>query len=221
MAALPAAAQRRERTDDAARHAREAADVFREIMGVREKSIPKDLLDKAEAVAVFPGVVKAAFIFGGRGGQGVISRRTPNGWSEPAFFKIGGGSFGAQIGVEKTDYVLLIMNDHGLHSLLSDKFEFGGEASAAAGPVGRTASASTSATLGAGILSYSRSHGAFAGVSLKGAVVEPDNDLNRAYYHMTARDLLMNNSTAASAIPRAVRVFPETLDRYSRHESNH
>jgi lipid-binding SYLF domain-containing protein/osmotically-inducible protein OsmY len=215
-------AQRRHgRANDAARHARAAAEVFNEIMGVKEKSIPRDLLDKAEAVAVFPGVVKAAFIFGGRGGQGVISRRTTKGWTEPAFFNLGGGSFGVQIGVEKTDYVLLIMNDDGLKGLLNDKFEFGGEASAAAGPVGRTASAATNATLNAAILSYSRSHGAFVGASLKGAVVEPDNDLNRAYYGKTARDILTDGGMALRAIPSTVRIFPATLDRYSRIESHH
>jgi lipid-binding SYLF domain-containing protein/osmotically-inducible protein OsmY len=218
---VPAQTRHRMRANDAARHARQAAEVFNEIMGVKEQSIPKDLLNKAEAVAVFPDVLKAAFIVGGRGGQGVISRRTVKGWTEPAFFKLGGGSFGAQIGVEKTDYVLLIMNDDGLHSLLNDKFEFGGEASAAAGPVGRTASAATSATLNAAILSYSRSHGAFAGVSLKGAVVEPDNDLNRAFYGKTAREILTDGGMALSRIPSAVRIFPETLDRYSRRESHH
>ncbi len=119
------------------------------------------MLDKAEAIAVFPGVVKAAFIVGGTGGQGVISRRVAGGWSAPAFFNLGGGSFGVQIGAEKTDYVMLIMNDDGLKGLLEDKFEIGGEASIAAGPVGRTASASSNVTLDAGILSYSRSKGVF------------------------------------------------------------
>lgn len=223
LTSLAAPAQRMQRspTNDARRHSQDAAKVFRQIMGTHEKAIPKELLEKAEAVAVFPGVLKAAFIFGGRGGQGVISRRTNRGWTEPAFFKIGGGSFGAQIGVEKTDYVLLIMNDDGLRGLLNDKFEFGGEASAAAGPVGRTASAATNATLNAGILSYSRSHGAFAGVSLKGAVVEPDNDLNQAFYRKTAKEILTDGGMALRSMPVAVRIFPETLDRYSRRESNH
>jgi lipid-binding SYLF domain-containing protein len=139
-------------------------------MWVPEKGIPRELLARAEAIAVFPGVVKAAFIFGGRTGQGIISRRTSQGWSEPAFFNIGGGSFGPQIGVNHTDYVLLIMNDNGLKGLLEDKFEFGGEASFAASPIGRSASATTNATLDAVILSYSRSQGAFIGASLKGAV---------------------------------------------------
>ena len=110
-------AQNKSRTQDAARHANEAAKTFTEIMNVKDKAIPKELLDTAEAIAVFPGVIKAAFVFGGRGGQGVISRRVKGGWSAPAFFNLGGGSFGAQIGAQKTDYVLLIMNQSGLDGL--------------------------------------------------------------------------------------------------------
>jgi lipid-binding SYLF domain-containing protein len=160
LAALSAnlvSAQKKTRLQDATRHSGAAAKAFTEIMNVPDKAIPKELLEKAEAIAVFPGVVKAAFIVGGRGGQGVISRRTRNGWSAPGFFNLGGGSFGAQIGAQKTDYILLIMNDEGVKGLLKDKFEMGGEASIAAGPVGREAAASTNTTLDAGILSYSRS----------------------------------------------------------------
>src|SRR5688500_6222397 len=108
--AVSVPAQKKTRLQDATRHATAAAKVFTEIMNVRDKAIPKELLDKAEAIAVFPGVIKAAFIIGGRGGQGVISRRTRNGWSAPAFFNLSGGSFGAQIGAQKNDYVFLIMN---------------------------------------------------------------------------------------------------------------
>lgn len=205
------------RMKDAERHSRAASKVFNEIMGVADKAIPKELLDKAEAIAVFPGVVKAAFIIGGRGGQGVISRRTPNGWDAPAFFNLGGGSFGAQIGAQKTDYVLLIMNEEGLRGLLEDKFEIGAEASIAAGPVGRQAGASTNATLDAGILSYSRSKGAFIGASIQGAVISPDNDLNEAVYSgKKARDVLDTGSgMTLRNMPAAVRIFPQTLARYS------
>src|SRR5690242_7710780 len=115
------------RTQDAARHANEAAKTFTEIMNVKDKAIPKELLDTAEAIAVFPGVIKAAFVFGGRGGQGVISRRVKGGWSAPAFFNLGGGSFGAQIGAQKTDYVLLIMNQSGLDGLRSEERRVGKE----------------------------------------------------------------------------------------------
>src|SRR6185436_12863007 len=145
------------KTQAASQQSSNAARVFTEIMGTREKSIPRDLLDKAEAVAVFPGVLKGGFIVGGRGGSGVISRRIDGGWSAPAFFDLGGGSVGLQIGVASTDYILLFMNTRAVDSLLSDKFEIGGEGSAAAGPVGRSASASTDARLNAQILSYSRS----------------------------------------------------------------
>lgn len=205
------------RMADAQRHSQAAAQVFNQIMGVRDNAIPKELLDKAEAIAVFPGVVKAAFIVGGSGGQGVISRRTKNGWDAPAFFNLSGGSFGAQIGAQKTDYVLLIMNEEGLKGLLEDKFEMGGEVSIAGGPVGRTAAATTNATLDAGILSYSRTKGLFIGASLKGAVISPDNDLNEAVYDgKKASDVLSTpNGMLQKNMPAGVRIFPQTLARYS------
>jgi len=208
-------AKKENRLKDATRHSSDAAKVFTEIMNVREKAIPKELLDKAEAIAVFPGVIKAAFIFGGKGGQGVISRRTKNGWSAPAFFNLSGGSFGAQIGATKTDYVLLIMNEAGVDGLLKDKFELGGEVGVAAGPVGREAAASTNLRLAGGILSYSRSKGAFIGAALKGAVISPDNDLNEAVYDMKAGEVLTNGSMTLTQMPAGVRIFPRTLARYS------
>ena len=203
------------RTHDAARHAGEAAETFTEIMNVKDKAIPKELLDTAEAIAVFPGVIKAAFVFGGRGGQGVISRRIKGGWSAPAFFNLGGGSFGPQIGAQRTDYVLLIMNPSGLDGLLKDKFELGGEASIAAGPVGREAAASTNPRLDAGILSYSRSKGVFIGAALKGAVISPDNDLNEAIYGKKADAVLTGQPMTFAQMPPSVRIFPRTLVRYS------
>ncbi len=210
-----ASAQKKSRTQDATRHASAAAKVFTEIMNVRERAIPKELLDKAEAIAVFPGVIKAAFIFGGRGGQGVISRRTRNGWSAPAFFNLSGGSFGAQIGAQKNDYVFLIMNEEGVKGLLEDKFEMGGEAGVVAGPVGREVAASTNTTLDAGILSYSRSKGAFIGAALKGVAITPDNDLNEAVYGMKATEVLTGSLMTLSQMPVGVRIFPRTLARYS------
>lgn len=212
----PLVSAKKDRQKDATRHSSDAAKVFTEIMNVREKAIPKELLDKAEAIAVFPGVIKAAFIFGGKGGQGVVSRRTPKGWTAPAFFNLSGGSFGAQIGATKTDYVLLIMNQDGLNGLLKDKFEIGGEVGVAAGPVGREAAASTNPRLDAGILSYSRSKGAFIGAALKGAMISPDNDLNEAVYEgKNAKDVLTNNSMTLTQMPAGVRIFPRTLARYS------
>jgi len=202
------------RADDATRHANDAATVFREIMATPDKAIPRELIDKASATAVFPGAVKAAFVVGGRGGQGVISRRTSTGWSAPVYYNLGGASFGPQIGAEKTDFVLLIMNDDGLKGLMSDKFEMGGEAEVAAGPVGRTAAATTDAKLKAGILSYSRSKGAFIGAALKGSYISPDNDLNEAFYGKKADALLNNPMTNRSQIPASVRIFPQTLAKY-------
>src|SRR6266480_671287 len=219
--ATASAQQERERNTKKARAAAaqsaKAARVFDQIMGTRERSIPGDLLDRAEAVAVFPGVLKGGFIVGGRGGSGVISRRVANGWSAPAFFDLMGGSIGLQIGVASTDYILLFMNERAVDSLLNDKFEIGGEGSAAAGPVGRSASASTDARLNAQILSYSRSKGAFAGLELKGVVIKADNEDNLKVYGMTARDILTGaNKISMSEMPEGVRIFPETLAQYSR-----
>jgi len=215
LSAVLTPAQKKSRTQDAARHASDAAKTFTEIMNVKDKAIPKEMLDTAEAIAVFPGVIKAAFLIGGRGGQGVISRRVKGGWSAPAFFNLGGGSFGPQIGAQKTDYVLLIMNESGLNGLLKDKFELGGEASIAAGPVGREAAASTNPRMDAGILSYSRSKGAFIGAALKGAVITPDNDLNEAVYGKKADEVLQTPPVQFGQMPPSVRIFPRTLVRYS------
>lgn len=208
-------AQKQPRTSDAARHAGEASKAFTEIMNVKDKAIPRELLETAEAIAVFPDVVKAAFLVGGRGGQGVISKRVKGGWGPPAFFNLSGGSFGPQIGAEKTDYVLLVMNPSGVNGLLNDKFEIGGEVGVAAGPVGREAAASTNPRLDAGILSYSRSKGVFVGAALKGAVITPDNDLNEAVYGLKAKEILMGKPMAVGHMPASVRIFPRTLVRYS------
>ena len=205
------------RADEAARKSEDAARVFNRIMHGRDNAIPKELIDRAEAIAVFPGVLKAGFIVGGRGGSGLISRRVRGGWSPPAFFTLRGGSIGPQIGASKTDFVLLFMNEGAMQGLLEDKFEMGGEASAAAGPIGRAASATTNLTLDAGILSYSRSKGLFAGLELKGAVVNPDNKLNEAIYGQKADKILMNvDRVDLSKVPEVVRIFPVTLARYSR-----
>src|SRR5688572_18048064 len=139
---------------DAVDRVNKASAVMTEVMAIRDKSIPRDLLDKAKAIVVFPGAIKGAFIIGGQGGKGVAIRRVGRGWSAPAFLNMAGGSIGLQIGGSKTDYVLLIMNDKGMKGLVEDKFELGGEGSVAAGPVGRTAAASTNATFDAEILTY-------------------------------------------------------------------
>jgi lipid-binding SYLF domain-containing protein len=177
--ALPASAQA-----DQAKRIRDAASVFSEIMSAPDKAIPSEILERAEAVAVFPNLIKAGFVFGGQRGKGVLSvrNRETGAWSQPAFLTLTGGSWGAQIGGESIDLVLLIMNRKGVDSLVSSKFKIGGDASASAGPVGRSAEASTDAAMRAQILSYSRSRGLFAGVTINGSVVEADEDSNQAFY---------------------------------------
>ncbi len=190
-----------------------AARVFREIMDTPDKGIPQELLDDAECVVVFPSVLKAGLILGGRGGRGVASCRTAVGWSAQAYFTLGGG-FGLQIGAKSTDFVMLFMNKDGLNSLLSDEFTLGADASVAAGPVGRQAGASTDLKPGAQILSYSRSKGLFAGLELKGVVIKPDKDDMRDVYGegVTTKEVLKENKVIA---PVAVRALPITLGRYS------
>src|SRR5215467_1553046 len=163
----------------------DAAKVLDELMGTPDNNIPETVLAKAKCVAVIPSMVKGGFVVGGRHGRGVVTCRTPHGWSAPAFLSLNGGSWGAQIGVEKVDLVLLFMNDKGVNSLLKDNFKMGADASVAAGPIGRHAEASTDAKLDSEILAYSRAKGLFAGVELNGAAVKPDNDSTNAFYGTT------------------------------------
>jgi len=161
-------------------------------------------------------VVKAGFIVGGRTGHGVISRRVKGGWGAPAFYNLNGGSFGLQIGAAKLELILLFMNTGAVESLMQDKFEMGGEGSVAAGPVGRSASATTDAQLKAQILSYSRSKGLFAGLELKGVVISPDNNDNEPVYGMKADAILApTKQWKITEMPAGVRIFPRTLGRYS------
>lgn len=194
-----------------------ASEVMREVMRIDDKAIPRDILKNAWAVVVFPGVLKGAFIIGGQGGKGVVVRKLPNGtWSAPAFLNLTGGSIGPQIGGQKIDYILVVRNESGLKGLLEDKFEMGGEVSVAAGPVGRAAAASTNATLDAGILTYSRTQGLFAGVSLKGAVISQDKDINMAVYGRSARGLLIDTPTPWTDAPEALQEFPKTVAGFAR-----
>ncbi len=196
---------------------REATKVFREIMSVPEKGIPRELLEKAEAIGVFPNVVKAGFIVGGRGGDGVVARRTANGWSAPVFYNIGGASFGAQIGAKKTDYIMLFMNEGALRDLLDDKLEFEGDLSFAAGPIGRTVGAGTNLTADAGILIYSRSSGAFVGASIGGAVLTADNSINEAFYKMKAGEVLDKpESVNLTNVSADLRGFSDTVKLYAK-----
>jgi len=201
---------------DAVKRVKDASKVMTQIMSIKDKSIPRDLLDKAKAVVVFPGAIKGAFIIGGQGGKGIAIRRIGRGWSAPAFFNMAGGSIGFQIGGSKTDYIMLIMNDKGLKGLLEDKFELGGEGSVAAGPVGRTAAASTNATLDAEILTYSRSKGLFAGVSLKGVSINSDGDLNQAIYQKRSKQIIGDPALPATAAPASLRKFGQTVAAYAR-----
>jgi len=191
-----------DREDDVNR-TNKAAQVFKEIMNTPDQGIPHGLLESAKCIAIIPGDVKFAFIFGGNYGRGVATCRTDHGWSAPLFLAIDGGSVGYQIGGSSTDLVMLFMNDHALKSLLSDKFKLGADASVAAGPVGRSAAAATDLKLHAEILSYSRAKGVFAGVSLDGAVVQADKSGDEAMYgHDVNRHDILNGKVPVPASAR-------------------
>ena len=192
-----------------------SAETLTDMMKASDKGIPQDLLDKARCVVVVPGMKKAGFIFGAKYGSGfaVCRRRGGSGWSAPASMRVEGGSVGFQIGASETDIVLLVMNDDGMKHLLSDKFTIGGEATAAAGPVGRDAGAQTDAMMHAEMLSYSRSRGLFAGISLEGATLRPDGDTNKELYgrEATNREIL----TGDFKTPAAAGKFERALHRES------
>ena len=193
---------------------RNSGTVLKEILDVPD-SIPQDLLDKADCVVVFPSVLKAAFIVGGSYGRGAMSCRKGENftgpWGAPTMMALEGGSFGFQIGGQATDFVLLVMNESGARGILASKVKLGGDASVAAGPVGRDASAETDATLRAEILSYSRTRGLFAGVSLEGSTIRPDNGDNRRVYgkDIPAKDIVLAGAVAA---PPAAGELISTLD---------
>ena len=197
-----------------------SADTLTDMMHAADKGIPQDLLDKAHCVVVVPGMKKAGFIFGAKYGRGfaVCRRQGGSGWSAPAAMRVEGGSVGFQIGASETDIILLVMNDGGMKHLLSDKFTIGGEATAAAGPVGRDATATTDAMLHAEMLSYSRARGLFAGISLEGATLRPDGDTNRELYghDSTNREIL----TGDFKTPAAAAKFEHALHRESAQRTN-
>src|SRR5579871_1209130 len=179
-----------------------AGKVMHEIMATPDKGIPQEVLEHAKCIAVVPHMVKGGFIVGAEGGRGVATCRTPNGWSAPAFFAITGGSWGLQIGVEGVDLVMIIQNERGMQHLLASKFQLGADASAAAGPVGRHASADTDWKLETEVLTYSRAKGAFAGLTLTGASIRRDDDSMQAIYgrHVSTRAALLGQvATPASA----------------------
>jgi len=179
----------REATQERLQH---AGEVLHEIMSAPDKGIPEEVLDHAKCIAVVPHLVKGGFVFGAEGGRGVATCRTANGWSAPAFFSITGGNWGLQIGVEGIDLVMVFQGDKGMDRLVNSKFEIGADASVAAGPVGRHASADTDWKMNAEILTYSRAKGIFAGITLNGAAVRRDDDSTDAFYghEIPTRELL-------------------------------
>jgi lipid-binding SYLF domain-containing protein len=196
-----------------------SAETLTSLMRAADKGIPQDLIDKARCVVVIPGMKKAGFIFGAEEGRGfaVCRREGGSGWSAPAAMRTEGGSFGFQIGASETDIVLLVMNDGGMRHLLSDKFTLGGDASIAAGPIGRETTAQTDVMMNAEMLSYSRSRGLFAGISLQGATLRPDGETNRELYgrDATNREIL----TGDFKTPEAARRFEHALHRESAEHS--
>ncbi len=181
-----------------------AAKVLHEIMGAPDQGIPEEVLDHAKCIAVVPHLLKGGFVFGAENGRGVATCRTAEGWSAPAFFAITGGSWGLQIGIEGIDVVMIIQNDSGMRRLLQSKFELGADASAAAGPVGRHASADTDWKLNTEILTYSRAKGAFAGLTLDGASIRRDDDSMEAVYgrNVSTRAVLTGRVKATESSER-------------------
>ena len=195
--------------EDSVARLQSSVDVLHSIMATPDKGIPEEVLSNAKCMVVVPDLIKGGFIFGGKHGRGIASCRTASGWSAPAFVSVGGGSWGLQIGVEGVDLVMLVMNDQGFQHLLSSKFALTGEGSVAAGPVGRHASAGTDWKMNTQVLTYSRSRGAFAGITLEGAVIQQDDDSTRAIYgkHMMFRKILsgkVSTPESAEAFVKAV-----------------
>jgi lipid-binding SYLF domain-containing protein len=212
---LCAAAARADVSSSEAKRLDDAAAAVRDLRAAPDGGIPEDLWSRAECVAVIPGLKKAAFIVGGEFGKGVVSCRTGQSWSAPVFLELEKGSAGLQIGAEQVDVVLLMMNRTGVEKLLNDKINLGADASVAAGPVGRAASAGTDARLAAEILAYSRAKGAFAGINLSGGVMRPDKSANAKTYgtSVTTRDVLFKRDVPA---PPAAEAFLKTLREESR-----
>jgi SH3 domain-containing YSC84-like protein 1 len=192
-----------------------AADDFKDVMDTPDKAIPQDLLDKAQCVVIVPGLKQGGFIVGAKYGKGFVSCRKKDrvGWSAPGAVRVEGGSFGLQLGATETDVFMLIMNQRGMERLLSTKFTLGGDATAAAGPVGRSTEAQTDAALTAEILTWSRARGLFAGISLTGATMREDEDWNRELYgkKIKNREIITGNTPP----PAAAQAFLDDLNKYS------
>jgi lipid-binding SYLF domain-containing protein len=197
---------------------RQASDTLREIMAAPDKSIPRGLLDRSQCVVVVPGMKKAAFVVGGEYGRGFALCRSHWGWSAPAPVRMTGGSFGVQVGADSTDIVLLVMNERGMNHLLSDKFKIGVDATVAAGPVGRDASANTDAMLRAEMLCWSRSHGLFAGAALDGTVIEHDESEAKRLYGrpMSNHEIVSGDIKAPESAAELVGQLNEMAPRMAR-----
>ncbi len=196
----------REATNDRLDH---AGTILHEIMSAPDKGIPEEVLEHAKCIAVVPHMIKGGFVFGAENGRGITTCRTANGWSAPAFFTITGGSWGLQIGLEGVDLVLIIQNEKGMQRLIGSKFQLGADASAAAGPVGRHASANTDWKLDTEILTYSRAKGAFAGLTLTGAAIRHDSDSTKAIYgHEVSTRRILNGKVA---VPNAAKAFLDAV----------
>jgi lipid-binding SYLF domain-containing protein len=195
----------------------ESIRVLQEIMDAGDQSVPRSIMQKAQGIAIFPSLLKAGFIVGGQHGRGVLSARDPNtdAWSSPAFLTITGGSLGAQIGAQAVDLLLVVQNRRGLEQLVSNQFKIGADASVAAGPVGRDASAATDIQMRAQILSYSRTRGLFAGVTINGSTIRQDRDANDRFYGMGYRTSQIVFDRLGGA-PKPVEEWKGMLDRYSR-----
>ena len=200
--------------NDAGERAKAAATVLQEVMQTKDRAIPQDLLDKAHCAIVIPGMKGGAFIVGAKYGRGFMScRKESAGWSAPAGVRMEGGSFGFQIGGQETDLVMLVLNRRGADKLMTSKFTLGGDASVAAGPVGRASSAETDALMRAEILSWSRNRGVFAGISLKGSTLRPDEEANEELYgkKLTNREIV----DGTVPVPEAAAPFVSSLNKYS------
>jgi len=201
-------------TSEEARRVRDATSVFDEIMAADDKSIPESILGDAQGIAIFPSTIKGGFIVGGLRGRGVLSVRTPDGWSSPAFLTLTGGSIGLQIGGQAVDVILVIHDRRGLEQLVQNQFKLGADASVAAGPVGRDAQAATDLQLRAQILSYSRARGLFAGVTVNGSTIRVDRDAHQRFYGkpLESRQILFEGTGGS---PQPVPAWVATLKKFA------
>ena len=195
---------------------RDASSVFGEIMKAEDSGIPRSILSKAEGIAVFPNMLRGGFIVGGQRGHGILSVRNGGEFSAPAFLTITGGSFGLQIGGQAVDLILVINDRRGLENLVSNQFKLGADVGVAAGPVGRDAQAATDLQLRAQILSYSRSRGLFAGVTVNGSTVSQDRDANQRFYGKPLETKQVVFGAGPESRPEPITAWLRTLDRYAR-----